>query len=104
MARVRLKRVGVLAVAFWHGLYSLIFALFVGVIYSVYTYVSYGQLPTHTLLYYVVGLPLFYCPIGAFAYGLVAFVYNTVAGNMGGIPLELSSDEYSAPPPPSNDF
>jgi len=30
MARMRLRHVNVLAVALWHGLYSLIFAIFIG--------------------------------------------------------------------------
>lgn len=101
MARMRLRRVGVLAVAFWHGLYSLFFALFVGFAYSAYTYAMYGRLPAATLQYYTVVVPLITCPLGAGAYGLAALIYNSVAARMGGIPLELSGEEYDAPPPPS---
>ncbi len=101
MARMRLKHVGVVTVAFWHGVYTLIFALFIGTAYSIYTYLSYGRLPTYNLAFYMVGIPLVYTPLGFLAYGLMAIIYNSVAKKMGGIPLELSSDEYDAPPPPS---
>jgi hypothetical protein len=101
MAKVRLRRVSVLAVAFWHGLYSLIFAIFLGVTYSGYTYISYGRLPTYNLLYYMVGIPVVYCPLGFLAYGLAAAIYNSLAQSMGGITLEFDNSDDVLPPPPS---
>jgi hypothetical protein len=61
----------------------------------------YGRLPTYSLVYYMVALPLVYCPLGFIASGLVALIYNSFAKDSGGIPLELRSDEYDAPPSPS---
>ena len=100
MAKVKLTRVSVLGVAMWHGFYCLIFAIFLGVVYSGYTFLIYGQLPTRTLLYYMVGMPVVYCPLGFFAYGLTAAIYNSIARGAGGISLELDSAEPNAPPPP----
>jgi hypothetical protein len=99
MAKMRLKRVSVLGVAMWHGLYSLIFALFLGALYSGYAYLRVGRLSTYSLVYFMVGLPAVYCPMGAFAYGLVAAIYNMIARGAGGISLEFNEIESHLPPP-----
>ena len=97
--KLKLKRVSVLGVALWHGLYSLIFAVLLGLFYAVYVYLTTGRAGG---LIYVVSIPLLYCPLGFAAYALVALVYNSVARSAGGIGLELEDSEYSAPPPPED--
>ncbi len=99
MAKMRLKRVNVLAVAAWHGLYSLIFAFFLSFFYLAYYQISLGYVPRR-IWYYLAIVPLAYCPLGFIAYGLVALVYNNVARSIGGITLELDNAEQDAPPPP----
>jgi hypothetical protein len=99
MAKVRLKRVSVLGVAMWHGLYSLIFALFLGAFYSGYMYLRVGRLSTYSLVYFMVGLPAVYCPLGFLAYGLVAAIYNSIARGAGGVSLEFDEMESHLPPP-----
>jgi hypothetical protein len=101
MARMRLKNVSVLGVAMWHGLYSLIFAMFLGAAYSGYAYLRVGRLPTYYLVYFMVGLPAVYCPLGFLAYGLVAKVYNSIARSAGGISVEFEQVEDNLPAPPS---
>jgi uncharacterized membrane protein YagU involved in acid resistance len=97
MARMRLRHVKVLAVALWHGLYSLIFAILLGVFYCAYAYMTVGHLSTYGLAYYLIGLPVVYCPLGFLAYALVAFIYNSMVRSEGGITLDL---EVSENPPP----
>ena len=101
MARMRLKRVSVLGVAMWHGLYSLIFALFLGSVYSGYIYLRVGRLSTYSLVYFMVALPAVYCPLGSLAYGLVAAIYNLIARSAGGVSLEFDEIESHLPPPTS---
>jgi hypothetical protein len=100
MAKMRLKSVSPLTVAAWHGLYSLIFALMLGIVYSAYTLYVYGQLPPSRFAYYMIAIPVIYCPLGFIAYGLVALIYNSIAKHRGGITLELDNADDDAPPPP----
>src|SRR5437016_2074755 len=104
MRSMKLKRVGVLSVAMWHGLYSLIFAIFLGIAFTAYTYLSMGAVSPSYLLYYWVVTPLIYCPLGFISYGLVAILYNAVAGSVGGIKVEFDNDGHDAPPPPDSYF
>jgi len=83
MARMRLRHVNVLAVALWHGLYSLIFAIFLGVFYSAYAYLRVGHLSKYVLAYYLVIIPVIYCPLGFLAYAIVAFIYNSLRAERG---------------------
>jgi hypothetical protein len=100
MAKVRLKSVSPLNVAAWHGLYSLIFAFLLGIVYSAYALFVYGRLPASYFVYYMIALPVVYCPLGFIAYGLVAHLYNSIARHRGGITLELDTDDETPPPPP----
>lgn len=102
MARMRLRHVDVLAVALWHGLYSFIFAIFIGVFYCAYAYLRVGHLSTYSLAYYLIVLPLVYCPLGLLAYALVASIYNFIVRREGGITLDLEASEN--PPPLPNPF
>jgi membrane-anchored protein YejM (alkaline phosphatase superfamily) len=95
--KMKLRRVSVVGVALWHGLYSLIFAVLLGIFYAAYVYLTTGRAGG---LVYVVSIPLLYCPLGFAAYALVAVVYNSVARSAGGITLELDGTDYDAPPPP----
>jgi hypothetical protein len=99
MARVRIKRVSVLAVALWHSLYALIFALFLSLVYLAYYYLSLGYIPAR-IWYYLAIVPAAYCPLGFVAYGLVALIYNATAQNTGGVTMELEETVDDAPPPP----
>src|ERR1043165_128870 len=100
MAKVKLKSVSALNVAAWHGLYSLIFAFLLGIIYSSYRLFVYGHLPPSYFIYYMIAIPVIYCPLGFIAYGLVALIYNSIAKHRGGIILELDADDETPPPPP----
>jgi hypothetical protein len=95
--KLKLRRVDVLGVALWHGLYSFVFAVFLGVFYAGYVYLTTGRLGG---LIYLVSIPVLYCPLGFVAYALVAVIYNAVARSAGGIALEFNSADYDAPPPP----
>ena len=99
MVRMRLRHVNVLAVALWHGLYSLIFALFFGVFYCAYAYLRVGYLSKYLLAYYVIGVPVVYCPLGFLGYAIVASIYNSAVRRAGGIILDLE-DAQSPPPLP----
>jgi hypothetical protein len=100
MARMKLRSVSVLGVAVWHGLYSLIFAVLLGLIYSGYILLVYGNLPASYLVYYMLVIPAVYCPLGFMAYGLVAIIYNSIARHSGGITLEIETAADQIPPPP----
>jgi hypothetical protein len=97
---MRLKRVSVMGVATWHALYSFIFAIFLGIVYSTFAYLRAGNLQPTTFLYYMLAIPLIYSPLGFIAYALVAFIYNSLANNTRGIILELDHDHHDPPPPP----
>ena len=99
MARMRLRHVNALAVALWHGLYSLIFALFLGVFYCAYAYLKAGHLSKYVLAYYLIGVPVVYCPLGFLAYAIVASIYNSVVRKEGGITLDLEDAENPPPLP-----
>jgi hypothetical protein len=100
MPRMRLKRVSVMGVATWHALYSFIFAIFLGIVYSTFAYLRAGNLATTTLLYYMLAIPLVYTPLGFIAYALVALIYNSLAKTTHGIILELDHDHHDPPSPP----
>ncbi len=100
MAKMKLKQVSVLGVAVWHGLYSLLFALLLGTVYAGYTSLVYGHLPSAYFVYYMIIIPAVYCPLGFIAYGLTAFIYNSIARNRGGITLEVEIAGEDIPPPP----
>jgi hypothetical protein len=102
MARMRLRNVNVLAVALWHSLYSFIFAIFIGVFYCAYAYLTVGHLSRYGLAYYLIVLPVVYCPLGFLAYALVASIYNFIVRREGGITLDLEVSEN--PPPLPNAF
>lgn len=97
--KMRLKRVSVLPVAAWHGLYCLIFAIFISLFYLTYYYLSLGYLPRATF-FYLLMIPLVYCPVGVVAYGLVAIIYNAVSSNSGGVTLEVETTADPLPPAP----
>ena len=99
MAKVRLTRVSVLAIAAWHALYALIFAFFLSFFYLGYYHISLGYIPGR-IWYYLAIVPMAYCPLGFIAYGLVALIYNAIARTFGGITLELDNIDDDAPPPP----
>jgi hypothetical protein len=51
----------------------------------------------------MVGIPIFYAVLGFIVGAIIALVYNVVAGFVGGLEIEVESNEtpaYSAPPPP----
>lgn len=100
MTKMRLRSVSPLTVAAWHGLYSLIFAFLLGIVYSAYMLFVYGHLPPLYFVYYMIAIPVVYCPLGFIAYGLVALIYNAIAKHRGGIILELDTADDETPPPP----
>jgi len=80
-------------------LYSLIFAIFLGVFYSAYAYLRVGHLSKYVLAYYLVVIPVVYCPLGFLAYAIVAFIYNSFGRREGGITLDLEDAENPPPLP-----
>ena len=103
MAKVKLQRVSVLAVATWHSLYCLIFAFFLGFFYLGYYYLSLGYIP-RSIWYYLAVVTTAYCPLGFIAYALIALIYNALAKHIGGVTLEIKDTEHNLTPPPPPSF
>ena len=116
MAKMVIKRVGVLSWAKLTALAMAVMGLIIGVIYGLALMVfgaammSVGRSDTAGAavggvvagLAVMIMAPIFYGVLGFVLGAIYAAVYNVAAGIVGGLELELesASDEYAAPPPP----
>jgi hypothetical protein len=87
------KRVGVLSLAKTFGVIYAVIGLILGAFMTLFSLVGAGMVQSGLGVLFGVGaiilLPIFYGLAGFVVGALVAFVYNFVAGFVGGIELEL---------------
>jgi hypothetical protein len=116
MAKMTVKRVGVLSVAKTQGIVGMVLGLIIGVIYGVILMLFGAVMMTSEQsgsggaaaggfiagLLFMIGFPIGYGILSFIAGAITAFVYNMAAKFAGGIELELESAEpmHGAPPPP----
>ncbi|MGB8508449.1 MAG: hypothetical protein WCD76_08585 [Pyrinomonadaceae bacterium] len=115
MAKMTIKRVGVLSFAKMQSLIMAFLGVFIGVIYGLIFMVvgaamfsqrgggaGAGASSLVIGVVMMIAVPIFYGVIGFIFGALSAFVYNVAAGFIGGIEMELENTEveYAAPPPP----
>lgn len=119
MARVMIKRVGVLSLAKIQAVVMAAIGVFVGVIYALmmltFGAVMMSQAGNSGIgamaggvaggLLMIVIIPVFYAVLGFITGAISAFIYNLAAGVIGGLELELSDMNApagfaAAPPPP----
>ena len=118
MAKVQVKRVGVLSYAKIPAVTMTVFGLIIGVIYGLIFMVVGGAMMAgggrdsgaagaSSLvigLIMMVAIPVFYGVLGFVAGALGGVVYNVASGFVGGIELELENMDgagYAAPPSPN---
>ncbi len=116
MAKMQIKRIGVLSYAKISALVMAFFGVIIGVIYGLIFMIFGAALMAGAGregagagvggvvmgLVFMVVFPIFYGLIGFIAGALSALVYNVASGFMGGVELELENVEtdYASPPPP----
>ena len=116
MAKMIVKRVGVLSVAKTQGIIGMVLGLIVGVIYGLMMMVFGAMMMTSDQsgaggaaaggfimgLVFMIAFPILYGIASFLAGAIGSFVYNMAAKFAGGIELELEGTEpvYAAPPPP----
>lgn len=104
MAKVMLKRVGILSVAKWQTLLMFICGIFAAIFYGV-TLLFYGIRDIKLITFYTISLPLTYGLIGFITTVIGGFIYNAFADSIGGMILELETVEKEfLPPPPPQEF
>lgn len=117
MAEMTIKRFGVISVAKIYGLLLFVVGLLIGVIYGL-IFILFGAAMTAVGpgreaaasgvssvvigIIMMIAIPLFYGVLGFISGAIGAFIYNAVAGVIGGIKFELEGvqHEYAPPPPP----
>jgi hypothetical protein len=97
MAKMMLKRVGVLSVAKWQTLIGVFSGIFIGIFYSY----SYGQGQASRILYYLVSSPVIYGIVTFLSTVICGHIYNALAGTLGGMLLEFEEVATETPLPPS---
>jgi hypothetical protein len=116
MAKVQIKRVGVLSLAKIYAVTMAAFGVIIGVIYGLIFMVvggammagggrNSGSAGASSLvigLVMMVAIPVIYGVIGFIAGALGGVIYNVASGSVGGIELELENMDggYSEPPQP----
>jgi hypothetical protein len=116
MAKMMLKRVGVLSVAKMYALIAAVFGLIIGVFYGMFialftalmSSASGGSAAAGGIgIIAVFIFPILYGIMGFIAGALGAVIYNFAAGFMGGIEMDLENAEHAygaAPQSPSNPY
>jgi hypothetical protein len=107
MAKMIVKRVGVLSIAKIEALILAVFGLIIGVFYGMIMALLSAAMPTRSDSTVVGGIgiiavfifPIVYGILGFIAGAIGALIYNFAAGFMGGVELELENAEqaYGAP-------
>jgi hypothetical protein len=116
MAKMQVKRVGMLSYAKMMAVTNAAFGLIIGVIYGLFIMIFGAALMAGggrnatgggvgvviVGLLVMIGVPLFSAVVGFIAGVIGAGIYNVAAGFVGGIEIDLEAvaDEYAAPPPP----
>jgi hypothetical protein len=104
MTKVTLKHVGVLSIAKWLTLFMFIVGIFAGIFYGV-TLLFYGMADAKLIIFYTISLPITYSLVGFIASVIGGFIYNALAGSIGGMVLELENvGSELLPPPPPKEF
>jgi hypothetical protein len=104
MAKVMLKRVGILSVAKWQALLMFLFGLLSGLYQWVVLLISH-QSDRHYAIAYVVVYPIAWAIMAFVAAALGGLIYNALAGSVGGMVLYLEDTETEfLPPPPPTEF
>jgi hypothetical protein len=112
MAKMIVKRVGVLSIAKMEALILAVFGLIIGVFYGMFFALLSAAMSSSSGNSIAVGgmgiaavfiFPIIYGILGFIAGAIGALLYNFAAGFMGGVELELENAEqaYGAPPPQS---
>jgi hypothetical protein len=116
MAKMVVKRLGVLSIAKMYSLIAAVFGLIIGIFYGVFialftalmSSANGGSVAAGGIgILAVIFFPILYGIIGFIAGAIGALIYNFAAGFMGGIELDLENAEqaYGAPPQtPSNPY
>lgn len=118
MAEMTIRRFGVISVAKMYGLLTFVIGLIIGVIYGLF-FILFGAAMSAMApggrdataggvssvvigILMMIGIPVFYGIFGFIAGAIGAFIYNAVAGIIGGVKFELegTQQEYAPPPPP----
>ena len=115
MAKMLVKRVGVLSLAKLQAIIGVGLGLVIGIPIGLIMMivgaavmsqgeggVAGGGMSVGLGLFYIILLPVMY-GIGGFIFGVItALIYNVAAGFLGGLELEMenATPEYVAPPPP----
>jgi hypothetical protein len=116
MAKMMVKRIGVLSLAKMQGVVMGAVGLIFGLIYGVF-FIIFGALMMSSGaqgagsagaggvvggLAMMVFIPIFYAVLGFAIGALSAFIYNAASGAIGGLELELESMDagFQTPPPP----
>lgn len=112
MAKMVVKRMGVLSVAKIYGVMLAGIGLVIGIPLGLIMMVigaatmtrsgSAGGFGMGIGVAYIIFIPIFYGVLGFVMGALSAFIYNVASGFIGGLELELENaeTEYAAPPPP----
>ncbi len=106
LARLMLRRVGILSVAKWQAFLGLLSGVFLGVVNAGYYWVYYRTASGFWVLWYLLGTPVLHAVV-LFLVSVIGWaVYNSLAGTLGGMVLEFDNprDEYDSPPQPSEEF
>jgi len=112
MAKMIVKRMGVLSMAKIYGVMMAGIGLVIGIPLGLIMMIVGAASMTQSSgmggvgigigLAYIIFIPIFYGVFGFLLGGLSAFIYNVASGFIGGLELELENAEiaYTAPPPP----
>ncbi|MCA1591439.1 MAG: DUF3566 domain-containing protein [Acidobacteria bacterium] len=112
MAKMVVKRMGVLSVAKIYGVMLAGIGLVIGVPLGLIMMVigaaamtrsgSAGGLGVGMGVAYIIFIPIFYGVLGFVVGALSAFIYNVASGFIGGLELEMENADtgYATPPPP----
>ena len=116
MANMVVRRFGILSFAKIQALIMMVFGLIIGVIYGLFFMVIGAAMLSQSTgsaiggvvggLVIIVMMPIFYGVIGFVFGALGALIYNTAAGFVGGIEMELetATPDYGTPPPPPQNW
>lgn len=101
---ITLKNVNILSCVKWHFISSLVGGFFIGVIYSLFGYLTTKENLAGWLFWYVPGSMVVYSILGVFTGFIVAFIYNMLADSLGGLKFEIESEELEQNPPAPPSF
>lgn len=121
MAKVTIRRLGILSMAKMQGLVGAVVGLIIGILYGIFFMIFGAIMATSGAqgsgfgaaggvivgLVIMIGMPVFYGALAFVGGAIVAAVYNFAAGYIGGLEMELngiSDGAFGAPPPPPQNW